>query len=217
MSNTATAINTISSRLEEFDYSNADLFKELMIEIRANLRQLELDSIAATNARLSSKEKLKAEDAHLFFRSQERMSNVKLILQYLVTFTEKVPMTTDLEDDIANPFEQFRSFVDYSVELLTAKDVVNAAIQLDKKLGLINDTNIWYYKGKIVQTHKKLKNELIHCRKPEPEDYTKLFNITKELCSFWFSFRNQQMSKIRKTDIYIFQLSTYLIKRLQSL
>ncbi len=216
MNNTAEAINTVSSRLENFDFENGMKFTALLSEIRATIKQLETDAIKAANSRLTNKEKLAAEDAHIFFRSQERMSNVKLILQYLVAFVEKVPMKSDLKDDIANPFKQFKSFIDYNVELLTAKDVVSAAIELDKKLGLINDTNIWYYKGRIVQTHKKLKRVLIECREPLTDDYINLFEVARDLSIFWFSFRNQQLDKIRQTDIFIYLLSTYLIKALKS-
>lgn len=47
--------------------------------------------------------------------------------------------------------------------------------------------------------------------------FCKLFLATQELCVLWFSVKNEDINHVRKSDIYIYQLTLLLLNKYSSL
>jgi hypothetical protein len=150
-------------------------------------------------------------DTYKFLRSQERTRNSKLLLQYLISFLSKgLPLAEDIKDDLANPFEQIKSFSLYNIGLLKEQDVSEAILKEHEKLGLLNDTNSWYYRGQIDKNYKNLIAGIENALEPTVEGYLQVFRTLQQLCIFWFSVRNEDANRVRKSDILLFKLVRFL-------
>lgn len=68
-----------------------------------------------------------------FFRSKERIEYRKFILQYLIKFINKLPTQQEIRTIPVNPFKQFKSFVQYNLDLLKETDVTNCLLREYKK------------------------------------------------------------------------------------
>ena len=150
-----------------------------------------------------------------FLRCHERVQNTKLILQYLVTFLTKLPLEKDVEIEgrLVNPFEQLKSFTIYKLNLLIEKDVNEAILREHQRLGLLTETNLWYYRGQIDKSHKTLTEFITSANSATVEDFRKLFLGLQRLCTFWFSVRNEEIIRVRKSDLYIYKLTRYLLEK----
>lgn len=153
-------------------------------------------------------------DSFNFLRCQERTHNTKLILQYLITFLSNgLPLEEDFKDDPANPFEQFKMFVYNNIELLKERDVSTAILKEHERLGLLNDTNAWYYRGQIDKSYKAMTELLKTAHKATLEDYFKILQALHKLCVFWFAVRNEEVHRVRKSDILTYKLVRFIMAK----
>ncbi|MCP4214901.1 MAG: hypothetical protein GY765_09600 [bacterium] len=185
--------------------------RELIIDIDRFIKTVEQQNVKFLEARQAGE--ISSTDTFKFFRSQERTRNVRLILQYLVTFLTKLPLQTDIDTKMVNPFEQIKSFSRNSVNLLKDADVVEAILDEHKGLGLLNDTNSWYYKGQISKNHKQILRVVEGARFPIIAHYCRIFEALQRLCLFWFSVRSENIKRVRLSDLYIFKLTLILLDR----
>jgi len=183
-------------------------------EVNEYLNSITSDNIDALFKR--KKDTITAKDTFEFFRSQERITNNKLIIQYLLSFIEKIPLENDISKEEINPFEQFKSFILYNTELLKEKDVRDAILKEYDLKGLLNDNNIWYYRGRIDVAHKEIIKLCNNALTANFSGYKSLFKSIQMLSQFWFVHRNENTKYIRRSDYYCYKLAAILIDKLNS-
>jgi hypothetical protein len=188
--------------------------QKVISETKAYIEIMEGENVHYLNKRKGEQE-IDSTGAYKFLRNHDRAQNTKLILQYLVTFLSKLPLEKDveLEGKIVNPFEQLKSFTLYIINLLKAKDVSDAILREHERLGLLTDTNLWYYRGQIDKSHKTLTEFISTAKSAAVEDYPILFLGLQRLCTFWFSVRNEEIKRVRKSDILIYKLTRCLLEK----
>ena len=203
----------ISEQIENELPLNDSELQEFIIYVQSYLKALKLNNIEAMYKR---GDEITPEETYEFFRSQERINNTKLVLQYLISFTKKLPMQEDIKEEQINPFKQFKLFILRLMKLLKERDVRDAIISELDNNGVLNDNNLWYYRGRIDITYKDIHKFLETADNPDYPDYRALFLSIKALSKFWFAQRNENMKKIRKSDLFAYKLSAILIEKIDS-
>ena len=202
----------VSVKLEDQVKRTTFQIADLRSEAMDYLDRLDLDNVAALEARMRTA--LSYEDAFCFFRSKERLNNTRLIIQYLIRFCDGLPDEADIMTDIVNPFEQMREFSAYHVHQLGEEDVVEAILSEHREFGLLKESNLWYYQGQIRKSHQEFQRTLERAILPDREGYTALFTTLRNVSRFWFSVRREEIKHCRRTDLYIYLLSYYLLSRI---
>jgi hypothetical protein len=193
---------------EDHDYG---LLSQLLAEVDVYVDVMEQENIQFLEERKDFD--ISAGDTYRFLRCHERIRNTKWILQYLSAFMSNLPMELDLEDNLVNPFEQLKTFTLYNIGLLKEKDVEAAILKEHERLKLLNDTNSWYYRGQLDRSQKSLFDAIRKAHTLSIEGYIFLFQGIQQLCTFWFSVRNQEMHRVRKSDILMYKLTRYLLHK----
>jgi len=190
------------------------LVSKVIAEAKAHIDIMEGENINFLEKRTGN-QKIDSDKTYKFLRSQERVNNTKLILQYLITFLKKLPLEEDIEEEgrTVNPFEQLKTFILRSIGLLKESDVEEAILREHKRLGLLNETNLWYYRGQIDKSYREIWKSVEDAQKATLQDYRKLFFSLQRLCTFWFSVRNEEIKRIRKSDLMIYRLTRYLLEK----
>jgi hypothetical protein len=119
----------------------------------------------------------------------------------------------NIEGKIVNPFEQLKTFTLYNVNLLKDPDVIAIILEEHARLGLLKESNSWYYRGQIEKNYKQILEVVESAGSISREGYCKLFEALQRLSLFWFSVRNEDIKRVRKSDIYIYRLARLLMKR----
>lgn len=203
--------NSIARKIEEEPLDHR-WYDQLVTNATMYLKIMEHENVDFLEKRQGPT--LDSGDTYKFLRSQERTRHSKLMLQYLITFLSKgLPMAEDLKEDLANPFEQFKSFLIFHIDLLKEKDVTDAILKEHERLGLLNDTNAWYYRGQIDKNHKLLTQSVISANSLTVEGYCQLFHTVQKLCVFWFSVRSEKVERVRKSDIMAYKLCRFLLNK----
>jgi len=183
-------------------------------EVQSFLNKLNVANIEALHKRYGGT--ITAKETFEFFRSQERITNTKLIIQYLMSFIKELPLEVDTEKEELNPFIQFKSFLKNSNALFKERDVRNAILKEYEIQGFLNDNNLWYYRGRVDVFHKQISQLLNDAKEVNCANYIKLFNAVKIYAKFWFAQRNEKFIYIRKSDYYSYKLSSILINKINS-
>jgi hypothetical protein len=149
------------------------------------------------------------------FRNKERNEKIGKILQYLLTFLVKIPGTSESNNKPINPIEQFRELISYEVDLLLEEDVKKAVFNEINQMGSLNGDNVWDYQGRIIEKNREL-NELIAIGASDVSSiFFTLCLVLEQLCLFWFDIKKEDVSRIRRRDIYIYKLAHILQGRYQ--
>ncbi len=158
---------------------------------------------------------LGSEATLMFLRSHERIRTAKHIIQYLLTFLTRLPLEEDIEIEgrTVNPFEQLKAFTIFTIDLIKDKDVTDAILKGHKQLGLLTNANMWYYRGQIDKAYKTLRELADSAKSAVVEDYRKLFLVLQKQATFWFSVRNEEITRVRKNDLFIYKLTRYLLEK----
>jgi len=204
------AKDPVSIKLEDYFNTPGFQIEPLRREAWEYLARLDLDNVAALEARIQTA--VNYDDAFCFFRSKERLNNTRLIIQYLIRFCDGLPDESDIMDDIVNPFEQMREFTAYHIHQLNEADVVEAILREHEKLGLLKEANRWYYQGQIRKSHQEFQTTLERAILPNPDGYSAVFNTLRNVSRFWFSVRREELKHCRRTDVFIYLFSVYLLK-----
>ncbi|UCH92640.1 MAG: hypothetical protein JSV88_20415 [Candidatus Aminicenantes bacterium] len=205
----------IARQLNEEDPA-CQFIQKTISDVKAYIEIMEDEEVQYFKVREG--EKIGASETYKFFRSHERTRNTKFILQYLTTFLAKLPLEKDieLEGRTVDPFKQLKSFTLFNINLIKDKDVNAAILREHEKLGLLTDTNLWYYRGQIDKSHKMLREVVESVKSATVPDYHKLFSTLQRLSTFWFSVRNEEIKRVRKSDLYIYKLARYLLEKYRS-
>jgi hypothetical protein len=201
----------IANKLNAENLEEESALKQLMTEIKLYFKKVADESLKYYHDRTPGQ--IDSTDTFKFFRSQERIRNTRLIIQYLMAYLSKVPLKKEIEEKVLNPFEQIKSFIFYTIHLIKENDVNNAILREHERLGLLNETNIWYYRGQIKKNYEQVLAVAQGAETAVIEDYCRLFEALQRFSLFWFSVRSEDINRVRKSDIYIYQLSRVLMKR----
>ncbi len=201
----------IAEQLNAQNFQEESALKILVTDVQDFIKNIEQENVGFLQSR--KEEPITSADTLRFFRSQERTRNSRLTLQYLVAFLDKLPLKEDIIEKLVNPFEQFKSFTLFGVELLKEPDVNTAILREHERLGLLNETNTWYYRGQINKNYKQVLDVVFTAKTISIEGYCKLFEALQRLCLFWFSVRSENIKRVRKADIFIYKLSYVLLHR----
>ena len=207
-----TPATTIQMHLDTMDPADSEVIIGVLSDCAAALDDLDRQDHYWLSRR-QEYSPMTASEAHSYFRSQERSANTRLLLQYLQSFWDHLPDSRENEQDMANPWRQVLDFVLFAVNLLEADDVITAALRFNRELGLVTDGTTWYYRGKIRHAHQSLQQRLLLCKTPDAEGWAALLNVIQSLCLFWFRIRNENMKKVRRSDLCLYQLSRMIRAR----
>lgn len=202
--------NSIARQIDEEPLDHR-WYDQLVAHATAYLKVMEHENLDFLESRQGPT--IDSGDTYKFLRSQERTRNTKLILQYLITFLSNLPLEEDIAGKPVNPFVQLKTFILYNVDVIKDADVSNAILKEHEKLGLLNDTNSWYYRGQIDKNHKSIRDLVEQVTAPTLEGYLDLFHALKRLCAFWFSVRNEEPNRVRRSDVMMYKLLRLLLAK----
>lgn len=151
--------------------------------------------------------------AYIFFRSKERIDNLKMLLQYLIYFVREVSYQVLMHDDLQKPFHQFRAFIQNHVGLLAEDDVKSAIMREYVRRLPIAEHSLDDFERRIEAQHQMLNAMLAGADKPSPEGFFKLFDALRQTSRFWLELKDHQCRRIRRSDFYIYKFSRLLLEK----
>ena len=151
----------------------------------------------------------------IHFRRQERNNKISQILQYLIAFLVHIPGTAEYENQSLNPIEQFLECALFEVDLLMAEDVKKAVFNEINQMGSTNGDNVWDYMGRIIEKNRELNELLVTGTSDAASNFFSLCLVLEDLCLFWFDAKQEDMHRIRLSDIFIFKLARILQGRIR--
>jgi len=113
-----------------------------------------------------------------------------------------------------NPFEQLKSFIRYNVELMNHKDVKRLIDSQTSKKSSSDEKSPPNYLDFIHKNYSEIICLLDNAKAPVLKHYQYLFDALQKLCNFWFEVKHQDISQVRKSDVYIYKLSYLLLERI---
>jgi hypothetical protein len=201
----------IANQLKAENIEDESAIQMLIVDINRFIDTVEQENVKYLIARKN----LQVAPDHTvkLFRNQKRIQNVCWILQFLVAFLSKLPLKDEIKGQPVNPFEQFKTFIRFRVDLIKTPDVSRSILMRYERLGILNESNAWYYRGKISKNYKQIIKLVDSARTATIENYCKLFEALHRLCLFWFSVKSEDIKRVRKSDIYIYKLTRILLNR----
>ena len=189
----------------------ADEIEQLKVDVEAFLKKGEPSQaeILAQRSFLF----FSANHFKFLFRSKERSEKISQILQHLLSFLVHIPGTAECESQPQNPLEQFLECVLFEVDLLLAEDVSNAVFNEINQMGSINGDNVWDYMRRIIDKNRELNELLITGTSDAANIFITLCLVLEDLCLFWFDVKQEDMRRIRLTDIFIIKMTRILQDR----
>ncbi len=205
----------ISLKIENEPVPEGEALVSLVISVRECILQLDEEGVKAFE-RKKNDSFVSFKDTISLFRRKERLSNTKLILQYLLMFLENMPSPERVRVLPENPFLQFWDFVLYQISDLKEDDVIEAVLREYRELGILKEDKLWLQKGKIRVFHDKLKESMRNAKGPTPDGYKSVFSALKEISLFWFGIRRENLDRIRKSDLFSYKLVRILLSKLDN-
>lgn len=209
INNETYSLKSFLNSLETEKLQNETYLREFLTNVNNYLTRLEISETEILELRTT--DKVFTQEINKFFRSKERNQNVKLIIQYLMTFLENLPLKKDIENEPINPFKQFKGFTEFNINVLKEDDVQQAAFRIQRESKKIKNKKIWCDKKTIDKIHSKMLASIKDTESATPSNYLKLFKALNELCIFWFRIRSQNLLKVRASDMYIYKLTSILL------
>lgn len=203
----------IASKIENEVIPRGIELMEFISEVETDLENME-EQETETFINQRDKGNITYKDTYNLFRKKEKLNNTRLMIQYLISFTEKLPMEGEIKQLPVNPFAQFKEFVMFMLRQFREDEVVNAVLREYEELDLLTDKNSWYYKGKIRYFYDNIFAGIKDIKEADHEGYKKLFNALKKYSLFWFGIRRENLNRIRKSDLNIYKLVRILLSRL---
>jgi hypothetical protein len=194
-------------------------------EIDNYINDMQSNNVKALESGGGADEEIDEEQVFCFLRSQERIEQTRVLIQYLFTFLKKLPLDEQIGKEIVNPFEQFKSFIYFSIGLLKEEDVRRAIFEECAKVYTLNGGIKWNYQG-LNESNKKFYQERINkiylillnntksLKRACHSDYQRAFKILANLSLFWFSVKNSKLECVRRSDRYIYILTKLLLHRI---
>ena len=200
------------NQINTVQYMDGTSLTKLISDVRAHIKIMEDENFELLH---NTREKnLSATHTDGFLRKYERNQYNIRILQYLVTFVSKLPFEDDIEDELVDPFEQFKSFVMYNVNLLKENDVIKTILRYPIECGIVRYNLFVFFKWRTERNHREISQLTQLADRPLKEGWRKLFSALQRLCLFWFSVKSKEVNAIRREDVYIYLLTQILLNRI---
>lgn len=148
-----------------------------------------------------------------FFRSKERMDNIKILMQYLVYFVKDISVHNLGDEDLVNPYEQFKEFIRAHINMLLQDDVRQAIMREFIQITPLEDHKLENFEKRINNQHRKLIRLVETAPIPTADNFFKLFDTLRQFSRFWFDIKNQDHRRIRRSDFYVYKFSRLLIEK----
>ena len=145
-----------------------------------------------------------------YFRRRERIERARCIIQYLLAFLGHIPSAEEVRGDLVDPAEQLRSFVACEVDLLLEPDVRNAVFQETHPNGQPRDGGDCG--ERIESISRMLKSTLAGSEGDMPAAIASLCRAVEQLARFWFDVHDNDIRRVRRSDIFMFLLA-YQVRR----
>jgi hypothetical protein len=142
-----------------------------------------------------------------YFRRRERIERVRCIIQYLLAFLGHIPSAEEVQGDIVDPAEQFRSFVAYEADLLLEPDVRNAVFLETHANGLPRDGGDDDCEERILEINRMLKGMLAKGEGDIQAAIAAMCRAVEHLARFWFEVHGSDIRRVRRSDIFMFLLA----------
>ena len=71
-------------------------------------------------------------------------------------FHSKLPVKEEIVGQQVNPFEQLKSFTRFRADLLKTPDVLSFILMEYMRVGVLDKTNVWYYRGLVSKNNKQI-------------------------------------------------------------
>jgi hypothetical protein len=147
-----------------------------------------------------------------YFRRRERIERSRCIIQYLLAFLGHIPSEAEVQGDLVDPAEQFRSFVAYDVDLLLEPDVRNAAFLETHPNGTPRDGN-HDFEERMSLINRTLKGMVAKGEGDIPAAIAALCRAVEQLARFWFDVHGNDIRRVRRSDIFMFLLAQQVQRR----
>ncbi|MCP4148186.1 MAG: hypothetical protein GY757_10595 [bacterium] len=185
----------------------------LIAEARKFLEHAYEDFSKALKMRLNN-EKMDNECTVAFFRSKGRLDNIKLVLQYLIYYTKEVDVKKEKKEDIIKPFEQFRESVHFLYSLMGEADVQKAIFREYIRVTPLEIGTFNKFEHEILGKQKDLLKMISRADSPRIESFHTLFDSLEKYSEYWFEIKDNNFARIRKSDVYIFELARLLREKM---
>jgi hypothetical protein len=157
-----------------------------------------------------SNKPLSPDQMNLILHKLKREENTKRILQYMLSFLSEIPVADKTCGEPTDPIQQFQECVHFEVDLLQAEDVKDAVFNEINQMGSTHGGNVWDYMGRIIEKNRELNEALITGASDAASNLFTLCLVLEDLCLFWFDVKQENMRRIRLSDIFIFKLARIL-------
>jgi hypothetical protein len=195
-------------------FQTTQTYLQLINEAEAYISFLENNGIPERSD--DEVQELNPEQLYFSLRNQEREENNKTILQYLMVFLEIACSSKKVEEDMVNPFEQFRSFVLFNIHLLKEVDVIQAVIRYGQGNNeLKKNWNEYYWRLKISRIYHQSLEMIKDRNNKSIMDCFNCFVVLMDLCQFWFDIHYKNDCPIRHSDILTFKICKAILKILE--
>ena len=121
----------------------------------------------------------------------------------------------DVARSDVNPFLEFKSFIQFNVDLLTQNDVIDSILRIAREDEASGESKLAYYKWRTFKINRTLTALINEATEIGEEGWVNLFMGIQQICLFWFSVRSKDLRLIRSCDMFMFLISRVLINRIK--
>ena len=118
-----------------------------------------------------------------------------------------------MQGDLVDPVQQLRSFVAFEVDLLLEPDVRDAVFQQTGLNGPPHAGNESDGEKRILLMNRTLNGMLAKGKGDIPAVIAAMCRAVEQLALFWFDVHNNDMRRVRRSDIFMFLLADIVRSR----
>lgn len=200
----------LPTSIDDSVYTNTATMDRLIVEVMNYVKNLENYDHSVISLRRGGG--FDSAETEIYFRRFERNQYNAWILQYLVSFTTRLPMRKEIAQDLADPFSQFKSFLRYNITLLSEEDVVLTIFTYLKKRKIVSPSNYKFFKIWLLNKQQLWRPMIESALEPDRDGWMRVFTVLKEFASFWLSVRGDDESMSRRGDLYMYHLTCILLR-----
>jgi len=190
-------------------FNDPAMLEWVRLEAEYVVKILEADPNFALAERL--KQVMPPENLLRYFRRRERIERSRCIIQYLLAFLGHIPSAAEVRADLVDPAEQLRSFLACEVDLLLEPDVMDAVLLEPHANGLPRDGDDC--EKQIALINRMLKSMLAKGEGDMSAAIASLCRAVEQLARFWFDVHDNDIRRVRRSDIFMFLLAHQVRRR----
>ena len=146
-----------------------------------------------------------------FFRTKDRIDNSILLFQYLIFFGRDVDFSAVDVRDLSKHYRQFKDVMIYFFSFLDETDVKSAIHRELLKGESSTESVTVQMENRLKEIQAMIRERIIRTDHITKDNFFELFDILKTFMQFWFEIKNYDINRIRKNDIYIYNLLKHLL------